>query len=242
MNIGMYRGMSGCLVQQERLDAASTNMANANDFGYKAARLSLQSNNDAVQVGGKFIDFSEGARQNTNNRLDLALQGDGFFVVQTSQGPGYTRKGNFSLNAQKIMVTQDGQPILGQNGPIRIMGNDIRISSDGAIQVDGRPVDKLRLATFPQPYPFDTNSGSLFFPKATTGTMGTTGTTGTAGVQEKPAQDVVVQQGQIELSNTNLMKEMTRLIEISTGYESCQKVIQTVDEMDQKIISETNKV
>jgi len=234
MNIGMYRAVSGCVVQQERLDAASTNMANANGIGYKAARLSVGGNNDAVQVDGKFIDFSEGARQNTDNKLDLALEGDGFFVVQTPKGrPAYTRKGNFSLNAQKVLVTQDGLPILGQNGPVQIAGNDISISSDGAIQVDGIAVDKLRLATFPQPYPFDTNSGSLFFPK----TQGD----GQAA-QEIPAQGVVVQQGQIELSNTNLMKEMARLIEISTSYESCQKVVQTVDEMDQRIISETNKM
>lgn len=239
MNIGMYRAVSGCVVQQERLDTASTNMANANDIGYKAARLSVglkgmpNSHNDAVQVGGKFIDFSEGARQNTNNKLDLALEGDGFFVVQTPKGNAYTRKGNFSLNAQKVLVTQDGLPILGQNGPVQIMGNDIRISGDGAIQVDGMEIDKLRLATFPQPYPFDTNSGSLFFPKAQDNGQ---------VVQESPAPSAVVQQGQIELSNTNLMKEMARLIEISTSYETCQKVIQTVDEMDQKIISETNRM
>jgi len=233
MNIGMYRAVSGCMVQQERLDAASTNMANANDIGYKAVRLSVGFNNDAAQIDRKSIDFSEGARQNTNNKLDLALEGDGFFVVQTPKGVAYTRKGNFSLNAQKILVTQDGQPVLGQNGPVQIRGNDIRISSEGEVQVDGMAVDKLRLATFSQPYPFDTNSGSLFFPASQSNGQ---------SVQEKPAQGVVVQQGQIELSNTNLMKEMARLIEISTGYESCQKVIQTVDEMDQKIISETNRM
>jgi len=241
MNIGMYRAVSGCVVQQERLDTASINMANANDIGYKAARLSVGSqgmsisHNDAdhlVQVSGKFIDFSEGARQNTNNKLDLALEGDGFFVVQTPKGTAYTRKGNFSLNAQKVLVNQDGLPILGQNGPVQIMGNDIRISTDGAIHVDGMAVDRLRLATFPKPYPFDTNSGSLFFPKAQGNGQ---------AVQESQVQSVVVQQGQIELSNTDLMREMARLIEISTSYESCQKVIQTVDEMDQKIISETNK-
>ncbi|MEW5800613.1 MAG: flagellar hook-basal body protein [bacterium] len=229
MDIGMYRAVSGCVVQQEKLDAASMNMANANDIGYKSIHLSVGFNNGAAQVDGKFMDFSEGSRQNTNNKLDLALEGDGFFVVQTPQGPGYTRKGNLSLNAQNVLVTQDGLPILGQNGPVRIMGNDISISSDGAVQVDGLEVDKLRLATFPRPYPFDTKSGTLFFPTG-------------QGVRERPAQGVVVQQGQVELSNTNLMKEMTRLIEISASYESCQKVMQTVDEMDQKIISETNKV
>jgi len=235
MNIGMYQAVSGCVVQQERLDAASTNMANANDIGYKAVRLSVGCNDadQLVQVSGKFIDFSEGARQNTNNKLDLALDGDGFFAVQTPKGTAYTRKGNFSLNAQKVLVTQDGLPILGQNGPVQIMGNDIKISGDGAIQVDGMKVDKLRLATFPQPYPFDTNSGSLFFLKAQ----------GNGQIaQESPAPSAVVQQGQIELSNTNLMKEMARLIEISSSYEICQKVIQTVDEIDQKIISETNRM
>ncbi|MEW6379295.1 MAG: flagellar hook-basal body protein [bacterium] len=229
MNIGMYRAVAGCLVQQERLDAASTNMANSNAIGYKAARLSVGFNGDVAQVDRKSMDFSEGARQNTNSRLDLALEGDGFFVVQTAQGPAYTRKGNFSLDARGGLVTQEGLPILGQNGPVRITGNDISITADGTIQVDGQVVDKLRLATFPRPYPFDTRSGSLFFLQS-------------PGVREQPAQGAVVQQGQVELANVNLMKEMARLIEISTTYESCQKVIQAVDEMDQKIITETNRM
>lgn len=229
MNIGMYRAVSGCLVQQERLDAASTNMANSNAIGYKAARLSVGIKGDVVQVDRKSIDFSEGVRQNTNSKLDLALEGDGFFVVQTAQGSAYTRKGNFSLNAQGGLVTQDGLPVLGQNGPVRITGSDISIAADGTIQVDGQTVDKLRLATFPRPYPFDTRSGSLFFLQS-------------PDVREQPAQGVVVQQGQIELANVNLMKEVARLIEISTSYESCQKVIQAVDEMDQKIITETNRM
>ncbi|MCL6582445.1 MAG: flagellar hook-basal body protein [bacterium] len=230
MNIGMYRAVAGCIVQQERLDAASMNMANSSTIGYKAIRLSVGFNNDVVQVDRKSIDFTEGGRQDTRNKLDLALDGDGFFVVQTSRGPAYTRKGNFSLNAQGELVTQEGMPVLGQNGPVKITGHDIHISADGTIRADGRRVDKLRLATFRRPYPFDTRSGSLFFPDPAT------------GAQEEPAKGAVVQQGQIELSNVNLMKEMVRLIEISTSYESCQKVIQTVDEMDQKIINETNKM
>ena len=226
MNIGMYRAISGCMVQQEKLTTTSINMANANTVGYKPARLSLGSQNNLVQVEKKAIDFSEGGKQNTFNKLDLALEGEGFFVVQAQQGLAYTRKGNFSLNAEGIMVTQEGLPVLGQNGIIRIQGNNFTVSGDGTIQVDGTEIDKLRLADFPRPYPFTDTSGTLFYPT-------------TSDIQEQSAQGVVVRQGQLELSNTNLMKEMTRLIEISNNYESCHKVMQTVDEMDQKIINET---
>ena len=228
MNIGMYRAISGCMVQQEKLTTASINMANANTVGYKPARLSLSSQNNSVQVDKNVVDFSEGAKQNTFNHLDLALEGEGFFVVQAHQGLAYTRKGNFSLNAEGIMVTQEGMPVLGQNGTIRIQGNDFTVSGDGTIQVDGTEIDKLRLADFPRPYPFAGNSGTLFYPTTTE-------------IQEQSAKGVVVRQGQLELSNTSLMEEMTRLIEISNNYESCQKVMQTVDEMDQKIINETRR-
>jgi len=229
MNIGMHRAISGCVVQQEKLTTASINMANANTVGYKPARLSLSSQNNIVQVDKNVVNFSEGGKQNTFNQLDLALEGEGFFVVQANQGVAYTRKGNFSLNAEGTMVTQEGLPVLGQNGTIRIQGNNFTISGDGTIQVDGTEIDKLRLADFPRPYPFAGNSGTLFYPT-------------TPNVQEQSAKGVVVRQGQLEFSNTNLMEEMTRLIEISNNYESCQKVMQTVDEMDQKIINETKRI
>lgn len=229
MNIGMYRAISGCMVQQEKLTTTSINLANANTVGYKPARLSLGSRNNIVQVEEKAVNFAEGGKQNTFNKLDLALEGEGFFVVQSPQGLAYTRKGNFSLNTEGAIVTQEGFPVLGQNGIILIEGNHFNVSGDGTVQVDGIEVDKLRLADFPRPYPFAGDSGTLFYPT-------------TPGIQEQPAEGVVVRQGQLELSNTNLMEEMTRLIEISNHYESCQKLMQTVDEMDQKVINETHRV
>lgn len=229
MNIGMSRAVSGCVVQQERLNEASLNLANAATTGFKTAALGLVSNNNLVQVREKVIDFSEGAKQATNNKLDLALEGSGFFTVQTNQGPAYTRKGNFSLNQDGLLVTQEGLPVLGQRGTIRIKGHDLTISSDGTIFVDGQEAEKLRLADFAKPYPLSTTSGTLFFSKNQT-------------ALEQPAKGTIVRQGQIELSTTNLMREMAKLIQISTNFESCQKVIQTVDELDQKIINETGKV
>ncbi|MGA1874509.1 MAG: flagellar basal body rod C-terminal domain-containing protein, partial [bacterium] len=123
----------------------------------------------------------------------------------------------------------EGLPVLGQKGPIYVHGHNFGVSGDGTVMVDGFQVDKLRLAGFSSSSPFETCTGTLFFKKD-------------PHTREQPAQGIIVRQGQLELSNVNIMKEMTRLIEISAHYESCQKMIQTIDEMDQKVINETGRI
>ncbi len=226
MDIGMSRAISGCIIQQERLHTSTINLANANTIGFKEAHLQFSVNNDLVQVEGKSLNFTAGNKQNTANQLDLALEGKGFFTIEMPNGDvAYTRKGNFLLNQEGIIVTQEGSPVLGKKGIIRTQGGDITISADGSVKANGEEIDKLRLADFAEPYPFTTDSGTIFFPQA--------------GAQEQPLAGTIVRQGQLELSNVNLMREMSRLIEISTNYESCQKVIQTIDEMNRKIINQT---
>ena len=151
MYTGLYAAVSGSLAQEKRLAIVTNNLANANTVGFKADRPVFQVEPLPVVVGplpaadgpGAVVtaldrlqgrdspqtqlrvvhtDFTPGDLRDTGNALDLALEGRGFFTVQTPDGVAYTRQGTFSLNAEGILVTSGGLPVLGENGPLRLRG------------------------------------------------------------------------------------------------------------------------
>lgn len=248
MSGSMYLAASGAILQQLKLDVLSNNVANINTPGYKedlpVFRLQDEPEdllpNDVDQAGiqrqrilpyappfSTNTNFSSGAVKPTGNTLDLALNGDGFFTVQTDNGVRYTRQGNFRMNEDGIMTTQNGDPVLGQGGEISLEGNNVTIGTDGTVEVDGEIVDQLRLVRFDDQRHIKKIGDTMFEPADG------------FGVEiELDAENTSVDQGFIEMSNVNAVRAMTDMIEAMRVSQAYQKVIQSVDEVTSKTVND----
>lgn len=244
MSGSMYMATSGAEAQRIRLQVLSNNLANINTAGYKEDRTVFRlpesvppdaaGGDDQLQASylmssgviplTSHTDFSRGPFQQTGNPFDLALEGDGFFSIQTDQGVRYTRNGAFTISPEGFLATADGRAVLGEGGEIAIDGTDVRMDGAGNVIVDGLPMDKLRIVTIAETGALRKIGDSLFELDETKGT-------------EEVLDYGGVQQGFLEGSNVNAVKVMTELIEVQRGYESYQKMIQTMGEMASRVIS-----
>jgi flagellar basal body rod protein FlgG len=173
-----------------------------------------------VQDRGTFRDFSEGALEQTNNPLDVAISGDAFFTVQASGGERYTRDGNLQINPTGQLVTAKGDAVLGTSGPIVFQptDHDITISADGTITVQEGTArtdsirGKLRLVSFTDAQKLLKQGDNLY-------------SAGEGGAA--PAQDIksTVRQGYVEKSNVSSVVEMSRMIEINRTYANVANML-----------------
>ena len=220
---GVFRLMDGSLAQQLRFENISNNLANINTNGFKKDTLSFDK---ALSMNSySRIDFSSGPIVHTGNKLDLALEGSGFFKIQTASGVRYTRDGAFTLDSEGGLVTRGGDPVLGENGPVVVSGRTIRISRDGMIADDNGPADTLAIVDFRQPellkkegssrYVYDGEQADIF-----------------------KAENPNVQQSYLEKSNVNPSEEMIKMIEAYRTFESVQKAIQSMDEVTNKMVND----
>jgi flagellar basal-body rod protein FlgG len=184
-----------------------------------------------------YTDLSPGPLKETSNRFDLSINGNGFFCVQTPRGIQYTRRGDFGISAVGTLVTQEGWPVLGESGEITIESemefsdpqkHEFIVGDQGNVAVDGNTVDKLRIVDFANANALIKVGDTYFRPRAAT-------MTGTG------ARDYRISQGTLENSNVDAVKMMTELIEVHRGYESYQKIIRSVDEVNSKTINEVGK-
>jgi flagellar basal-body rod protein FlgG len=245
MNSGMYAAVSGNIVSMQRMEVIANNLANINTVGFKKDRLifetMLNSVNNPTQSAGTVTDapvlsdyevdtdFSAGSLKQTGNPLDLALDGSGFFVVNTPQGKAYTRQGNFHLDNAGKVVTSDGYEVQGGGGAITIKGGTVDINQKGEVSVDGEQVATLSMVDFPRPYQFQKIGSAMFMPsdpKITGQTV--TGTN--------------VKQGTLEDSNVQPLTELANLIETNRLFETCVKTIQSYDSMANKAANDLGKV
>lgn len=258
MTGSIYMAASGALAYQKRLEVVSNNLANVNTVGFKQDKsrfqkyfLSELSKNNLQTPTGEvasqapsfwfrtstYTDFTSGPLKETGNRFDLSITGDGFFCVRTPQGIQYTRRGDFGISAEGLMVTQEGWPVLGESGEITIesqadisdpQGHEFLVDDQGNVAVDGNTVDKLRIVEFSNAQLLE-KAGDTYF------------RTRSANAGESEAQDYQIAQGMLEHSNVDAVKMMTELIEVLRGYESYQKIIRSVDEVNSQTIREVGK-
>jgi flagellar basal-body rod protein FlgF len=248
---GMLEASRGCLKEETRMDIISNNLANSNGIGFKKDRISFQqllnqtgtSSPAPVAKDGLSpdpflvsidVDMSEGNIQTTGNELDLAISGDGFFKVNTPDGVRYTRKGNFTLDPTGNLVTQDGYSVLGKNGVINISGTksaggNIAIGDQGTISVDGTTIDQLDIVTFADLKGLVKEEKGLFKNDSENPEAAISGDTG-------------VKQGYIELSNVNVAEEMVNMIHSMRAFESYQKAIKALDELNDKAINQVGRL
>jgi flagellar basal-body rod protein FlgF len=227
--------MTGFSRQEKRFDTIANNLSNSQTVGFKRdlpvfERIMSQTRghyrnetNDSA-----FTVFQQGDIQKTGNELGLAIEGEGFFKVQTPRGIRYTRNGNFTLNKDNKLITQDGFPVLGRQGEINLNGKNIQITPDGAVKVDGNEVGQMELVTFADIHSLRKEGYNLFQADET--------------MEEVKANPTQIHQGAVEASNVNPLEEMVRLMDCLRSYESSTKVIQAQDELDGKAVNEIGRV
>lgn len=243
MDRGTYAAASGGLLENRRLQVVANNLANVNTVGFKAERLTSRQQEfsdtlaaaisadqprasaDHERTPGvvsieSVTDFTPGPINFTGNPLDVALrEPDDFFVVQTPEGEQYTRAGNFTLDGNGTLVTQDGFPVLGEGGPITAQDGQPVISDTGTVTVNGEPVGRLRTVRIEDPTQLERKEGVRF--KLREGAQGAV----------LPAETAVASQS-VEMPNVGVVESMVDMIAAQRSFEGYTKTMQTIDELN----------
>jgi flagellar basal-body rod protein FlgG len=172
-------------------------------------------------------DFSQGALQTTEGETDLALEGRGFFKVETPRGVRYTRNGCFRLTPERQLVTQEGYPVLGKNGPITLDAIDQKFSVDeqGGIHLDNSLSNQLAVVDFPNPQDLRPQGRNYY-------------AAGPEAGEGQEAAGARVLQGMVEQSNTDPVEEAVNLISIQRSFESYLKVLDAFADSDRKVVQD----
>lgn len=235
-------GLSRQVALERQLGVVANNVANVNTTGFKADKpvfeefLRTPAHIDTfvgrdrrvsfVQDRATYHDFGQGTVEQTNNPLDIAIDGNAFLAVQANGTERYTRNGALQINNQGQLVTMDGHQVVGANGPITFQpgDQDIAIGKDGTITVrEGINSNvasvrgKLRLVTFDQPQQLAKQGSNLF--------------SAPEGVVANAALTAGIRQGALEKSNVSSVAEMARMIEISRAYTSISSMMQQQNDL-----------
>lgn len=236
MTYGIADVGNACLRTMAKLDCSANNIANVSTPGFKVEFLNYlmrdsgRSSNDKAPSYDELLtrDYSSGALQRTDNPLEVALLGEGFFIIQTAKGVAYTRRGDFTLNMKRELVTKSGDPVLGKTGTIVLNGEDVRIDESGNVHIGENQVGQLKIVSFKNPEVL-TSSGEGIFRDEGKGIF-----------QENFTPKVVY--GSLELSNVSAIKEMIQMIDLQRTFETYQKLIHSIDEQDKLSAGRIGKV
>jgi len=223
-------------LQQEYL-VITSNLANASTAGYKRRVTAFSEVLSPMLAGGAAgaagetgrgmqiqghtrVDFSQGALRQTERSLDVAISGQGFLVIETADGPLYTRNGSLHTSATGQLVTAGGHPIQGVSGPIvvpaEVSNTSIQITSDGTVLAGGEQIGQLRVVDFEKPEHLEPVGECAF--RAPT------------DLAQRPPKDAVVCQGFLEDSNVSPVKELVGLITVSRTYEANLRTVNATDD------------
>ncbi len=255
---GLYTAYTGMLNEQHRMDTLTNNLANAATVGYKKEGATSQAfgdilalkikdasvglanvrplgyDNPGVKIGENYTDFTQGSYRITDNTYDLAISGNGFFVTEFTNKAGetstmYTRAGQFTLTREGFLVTTEGDYVLDVNNR-RIQLDtltDSTIDTNGTIYQNGEAVATIQLADF-EDYNYLEKYGESYYRPI-------------EGATYTPA-DGVIHSGYLEMANVQVVSEMVNLIAVTRGYESNQKVIQTLDSTLEIAVTQLGRV
>jgi flagellar basal-body rod protein FlgG len=240
MDRGIYPIVAAAIGQERHLDLLTSNLANIQTTGYRREKalfktvLAQSVAGSAVpkaasdklfpRLDRTYTDWKEGVVGPTGNPLDMALNGEGFFVVQTPHGEEYTRSGSFVLNENRELSTRDGAQVMGQNGPLRIPVGKMTVNDKGEILVNDTVAGTVKVVKFPE-MALAVRVGERFV----------------TSQDVSPAPDTKVVGESLEGSNVNPVEEFARLIEITRHYESIQKVVQAMDDLERQAASEIGR-
>jgi flagellar basal-body rod protein FlgF len=224
---GMIRAANALHYYERRQEIVSNNLANADTAGFKAERIFGRMIGDQVPVADTATDLRAGALSETGQPLDLALGGQGFFVVDTPNGERLTRGGSFTLDASGTVVDSSGRALLGENGPI-VASGPVVIDKTGSVKVNGTVVDRLRVENVPANVRMQHEAGTLFVPDPSR--------------TPQPNEERLVRQGSIEQSNVGTIDSMVDLISVQRAYAAVQKSISAMDGIRDTISNQLGKV
>jgi flagellar basal-body rod protein FlgF/flagellar basal-body rod protein FlgG len=240
MDSGYYAAMTGLVARTQALDTAAANLANAQTPGYRAEREYFRSvllGPDALDsqlgqtvnnfglLGGDRLNMGQGALEQTGNPLDLAVEGEGFFQVETPNGIRYTRDGGFHRAQNGQLVTSAGELVLSTAGkPISIPPGDVTVGADGVLSVAGGAVATVGVFTFPQ--------GAQLTPE------GANRYVAPAGVAPTLSKNATVHQGAIEAANQDSIQGTLDLIVMQRQAEMMQKALTVFHTEFNKIATE----
>ncbi len=241
MSSGIWMAASGASAQMTALDATANNLANATTPGYKADQAVFQEHLAQALFAGKahaemryasvatvHHDLRSGPLQVTQRPLDVAIDGDGYFAVQTPRGERYTRAGGFQVGPGGTLVTAQGYPVLDLAGsPIQIPEEKgtVEIGEDGVLRVNGEEeVGQLRVVDFEQPGALEKDGDTLFRAPARAG-------------QPIPAS-ALLQPGALELPNVSIVKGMTDLVSATRAFEALEKAVEAYSDLERRAASD----
>ncbi len=249
----LFTAASGMIVQEKRQMNVSNNLANTSTTGFKFHDLitketdqSIIQNREKTSTGQRymrkigelglgaevdelFIDYEQGALEETNRATDFALQGEGFFKIRYSDNQyGYTRNGHFIIDSKGYLCTEDGKTVLSNRGRnIKVDDKKIEVNEEGEIFLDGKRKYTFEIVSLESVNQLDIIGEGIYLIK---------------DGEEKEVEDTTVIQNSLERSNVNPLEEMVKMIQISRTFESNQKVIKAVDQILGKSVNEVGKI
>lgn len=242
MNVGSYKGASALAAYEKWQETISQNLASVSINGYRRSDTSfagvigdvmkiksgdkvVQTQNGVLPEAKRTLNMTPGSTTYTGVDTNFAAEGEGFFRVRKPDGSvGYTRNGNFRLNSEYNLVTQDGFLVEGDNGPItfRQEGGIVYINAEGLLTQGDQQIGKMALFTFQKPGELRRSGGGLLAPNPDN----------LASPVERPA----IIHKCIEASNVRPIEEMIGLVSLGRAYESAKKVIDSSDDAAGKAI------
>ncbi len=244
MENALLIGLSRQMTLRRELNIIANNVANVNTAGFKSDQPTFQKYMMEVASADAFerpdrvlnyvvdprshLDTSSGQIDTTGNAMDAAIQGDGYFVVSTKEGERMTRAGNFTINSAGELVTQSGQKVMGDGGPITFTAaeSNIVFGADGTISTNLGQRGKLKLVM-----PKDPNSVRKAGDNLLTSTSAW-----------EPARNMRVVQGAIERSNVSSVIEVSRMIEVSRSYQSVSNMMDRTQDLRRNAIEKLAQV
>jgi len=227
---GFYAACAGLRAQTQALEVAAHNVANVNTPGFRGERTTFQSllafsrptisnafnlatNNYGVLEGTR-VDLNQGSLTPTGNRLDLGIEGTGFFSIQTARGVRYTRNGSFQVARTGELVTSAGDRVLGDTGVIRVPQGAVAVSADGTLSVGGTVAGRIRVVDFPAGTKLTAEGNTLFSAPAGS---------------EQSAQHASLRQGSLESSNVSPIDAIASLIGVQREAEMLGRAMTLMD-------------
>jgi flagellar basal-body rod protein FlgF len=244
MDNALYVGLSRQMTLRRELDIVANNIANADTTGFKVESLLVKTEPKApaVTLDGpkpvKFVvdvgvarDFGQGSLRTTGSPLDLAIEGQAFFKINTPDGERYTRDGHFRLDDSGKVTTQNGQPVADAGGGELLIDpqkGPIAIAADGTVSQGIEQVGKIGVVRFDSLSVLEKTGDNLY--------------RNTSNQQAQAAPDARLHQGMLEGSNVNTITQITKMLEVTRAYESMAKMMDSNASLSRDSVSRLGKV
>lgn len=241
MDISIYTALSSQMANNRKMEMIANNMANVNTSGY--LRKGIIFDQYMVKDGNHqkiayvndistYNDMRKGALRRTGNPLDIAVEGEGFLIVETELGERYTRSGNFQINGEGVLVNSAGHPVVTQGGG-NVQFNegdyDVLVTEEGIIRVNGEDRGVLAVVRFEDPYELKASTGSLLMLPED------------SQQQPEPAEGIRVIQGTVEGSNVQPVLEMTEMLKTLRAVGSESKFVKENYDLQKRLIETYGK-